>query len=240
MKDALSPAKRPVGSPLSGFARAALWLSALMLLLIPLQLAVFVASPPPDTAEGFLLLFQDSWLLGLMSLDLLYLLNNVILVFLYLFLFFRLYSEAPALGSGALALGLVGVACYFPSNPAFEMLTLSEAYAAAPAELRGRLLAAAEALLAGYTGTAFVVYYVLSAAALILFSWAILRGSRVPKRVGGWGLAAGILMLVPSSAGPVGMMFSLASLPPWIVFLLLLMGDCRRLLACPPRAEMTS
>lgn len=207
--------------------RATMMLSILMLLLIPLQLVLFIASPPPETVEGFFLLFQDSWILGLMSLDFLYLLNSVILIFIYLSLFFRLYSEAPSLSSSALAMGLVGIACYFPSNPAFEMLTLSGKYAAASADVQSQLLAAGETLMAGYTGTAFIVYYVLNAVVLILYSWAMLKSSRFKRNIGIFGMASGIFMLVPSSAGTVGMIFSLVSLLPWIVFLILLAKNYR-------------
>ena len=51
------------------------------------------------------------------------------------------------------------------------MLSLSARYAAATADAqRERLLAAGEAMLATYTGTAFVVYYVLNGAALLLLA----------------------------------------------------------------------
>lgn len=41
-------------------------------------MAILVAFPPPDTVAGYFALFQDSWLLCLLSLDLLYLLSNVL------------------------------------------------------------------------------------------------------------------------------------------------------------------
>jgi len=234
MKNSISEISRQGTNQPRGLYRVAQLLSILMLLLIPLQLVLFVTSPPPDTVEGFFLLFQRSWSLGLMSLDFLYLLNSVILIFVYLSLFFRLYREAPSLSASALGLGLVGIACYFPSNPAFEMLTLSQKYAGATADVQNQLLAAGEALMAGYTGTAFVVYYVLNAVALILYAWAMLKNPHFKKNIGIFGMASGIFMIVPSSAGKVGMIFSLVSLLPWIVFLILLVDDYRRLLTCIP------
>ncbi len=209
----------------TGLYRTAGWLSLLMLALIPIQIVLFAIYPPPDSAEGFLMLYQQNKLLGLTSLDFLYLLNSVILIFIYLALFFRLFRAFPSLSATALALGLVGIACYFPSNPAFEMLALSGKYAAASADSQTILLAAGEALMAGYTGTAFVVYYVLNAIALILYAAAMLKSARESKKIAWFGVAAGILMLVPSSAGAPGMIFSLASLVPWVPFLILLAKD---------------
>ena len=198
-----------------------------MLVLIPIQIVVFSAYPPPDSVEGFFHLFQNNWLLGLISLDFLYVLNNIILIFIYLSLFFRLYRGFPSLGVGALALGLVGIVCYFPSNPVFEMLSLSGRFASASPDVQSRLLAAGEAVMAGYTGTAYVVYYILNAAALILFSGIMLKSPFFSKKTGGFGMAAGLLMLVPSSFGMVGMVFSLASLVPWVAFLIVLVKDLR-------------
>lgn len=192
-----------------------------MLLLIPVQVVVFMVSPPPETVEGFFRLYQENWFLGIMSLDLLYILNNVIILFIYLALFLKLYKEKPALCLTALVLGIVGVACYFPTNPAFEILTLSNKYTVASAEYQSQLIAAGEALLTGYTGTSFDVYYVLNAIVLLLFSWILLKSPQFKKSIGTWGIIAGIFMIIPSTAGTVGLIFSLASLVPWIVFLIL-------------------
>jgi hypothetical protein len=44
--------------------------------LIPVQIIIFVVWPPPTTVTDWFTLFQDNWLLGLLSLDLLYILNK--------------------------------------------------------------------------------------------------------------------------------------------------------------------
>ncbi len=255
-----------INRPYRAFFVLAHRLTLVMLAMIPLQIVVFVAAPPPATVEGFFALFQRQPFLGLLSLDLLYLINNAILIVIYLALFLllaypaaarpmtRLHapSDQPNLPSDylhaapehphapsaqlhapspaallALVFSLVGIACYYPSNPAFEMLTLSRAWAAAPADGRPLLLAAGEAVMAGYTGTAFDAYYVMNSISLILFAVALLRDGRFPKPLGAWGLASGILMIVPSSAGLLGMVFSLLSLIPWMVFISLLLGSFR-------------
>ena len=94
-------------------------------------------------------------------------------------------------------------------------------------------LAAGEAVMAGYTGTAFNTYYVLNAIGLLLFAATFLHSPRFKRSIGYWGLASGVLMIVPSSAGLVGMIFSLLSLIPWVVFIALLIGVLKKAAADP-------
>ena len=208
--------------PWKGLLRWSAHLSAVMLFFIPVQIAVFTLFPPPETVEGFFRLYQSNWILGLLSLDFLYILNNIILIFIYIALSACLYKEMPVVSVVALILGLIGVACYFPTNPAFEMLSLSHAYWNASPDMHTQYLAAGQSLLVHYRGTAFDVYYVLNAVALLLYSKATIKSLHFSKATGIWGLASGVLMIIPSSAGMVGLVFSLLSLIPWIVFLLLL------------------
>lgn len=208
--------------------RVAWFLSLAMLILIPIQIIVYVTAPPPDTVKGFFDLYQQNPFLGLLSLDFLYLFNNMIIVIIYLALFVLLYREKPVTVLLALILGLIGIACYYPSNPAFEMLTLSNQYVQALPEQQTIYLAAGEALMAGYTGTAFDVYYVFSTICLLLFAYALVKSPRFKKSIGLWGLASGFFMVVPSSAGLLGMIFSLLSLLPWVVFVALLMINFKK------------
>lgn len=200
----------------------------LMIILIPIQIIVFVLSPPPETVVGFFTLYEQSPFLGLLSLDFLYMFTNMINVIMYLSLGALLYREKPVMIILALILGLIGIACYYPSNPSFEMLTLSKLYYQALPGEGGVYIAAGEALMAGYTGTAFNVYYVLSTICLILFSFAIYQSSLFKKSIGVWGLISGFFMIIPSSAGLIGMIFSLLSLIPWMVFIALLMMVFRK------------
>jgi hypothetical protein len=83
------------------------------------------------------------------------------------------------------------------------------------------LLGAWQAMLATYKGTAFDVYYVLSAIALLLFAGVMLKSRIFPKATAYAGLLAGVLMVVPSTAGTLGTMFALAALLPWMAFCVL-------------------
>ncbi|VFJ14817.1 hypothetical protein [Candidatus Nitrosocosmicus franklandus] len=60
--------------------RIAAFAAATIVILIPVQILIFVISPPPRTAADFFLLFQNNALLGLSSLDLLFLVDYVLLI----------------------------------------------------------------------------------------------------------------------------------------------------------------
>lgn len=190
-----------------------------MIAIMIVQILVFSVWPPPTTVEGFFDLFARNGFLGLLSMDLLYLVNNALLVPIYLALYAAMRRSAESAMLVGLVLGLVGIAAYFASNTCFEMWALSGQFAAAASEgEKIALLGAGQALLQIYRGTAFDSYYVLNAAALLIFAVIALRSLRFGKVTAYWGLAAGVLMLIPSTVGMVGLIFSLASLVPWAVF----------------------
>lgn len=197
----------------------------LMLATIPAAVAVYVIWPPPydEPASEWIRLYQDNWLLGLLSLDLLFMLSNLVLIPIYLALYVTLRRGAEALMALALAIGLVSVASYLSSNPAFQMLELANRYESATSpDQQLAILGAVEAMMATFEGTAFNVYYVLSAIALLLITWSMLRGNIFGRTTAYVGLVAGLFMLIPATAGTLGLIFSLASLIPWVAFLVLI------------------
>jgi hypothetical protein len=190
-----------------------------MLAVMIAQILVFVVWPPPETVEAFFALFQQSRLLGLLSLDLLYLVNNTLLILFYLGVFAALRKVSFSASLIALLLGLVGISAYYGSNTAFEMLSLSSQFAAATTDAaRLQLLAAGQVMLETYKGTSFDVYYVLNGIMLLILAVVMLRTPVFNKVTAFFALASGILMSIPSSAGAIGMVFALASLIPWAVF----------------------
>ena len=90
--------------------------SLIMIVLIPIQVIIYVLSPPPSTVEGFFELYHQSAFLGLLSLDFLYIINNILILAIYLALFILLFNKKPTTILLALVLGLVANACYYPSN----------------------------------------------------------------------------------------------------------------------------
>jgi len=109
---------RPV-CRIAGFAAIA------MIVLIPVQIIVFSISLPPETVEDWFALFAKNWLLGLLHLDLVMIVDNVLVALMYLAFFVTLRKGNENRMSVALLLGLLGLAAYFASNTAFEMLSIA-------------------------------------------------------------------------------------------------------------------
>ncbi len=169
--------------PLFNVAGVAALLTAI---LTPVAIAVFAIWPPPSagTAEWFSL-FNENRLLGLMSLDLPFVLINVLMIPILLALYVALRRVSPSLMALALVTFLVGLAGFFASNPSVEMLSLSNQYAGAATEVqRSALLGAGEAMLATFQGTAFHVNYILAQIAGIVIGAVMLRTALFSKWIG--------------------------------------------------------
>lgn len=213
--------KDPVDGELSrwrGALMVAGWAALASVALTFVQVWIYVQWPPPESVEVFFALFADNPVLGLLSLDLLYIVNNLLVLLVYLGFFLVLRRRYPSTVTIGLLLGAVGMAAYMASNTAFEMLSLANAYAAADASGQVALLGAGEAMLAVFRGTAFDIYYILSGITLFLFAGALSASERFSRATGVWGLIAAAFMMVPSTAGTIGMVFALGSLVPWVVF----------------------
>jgi len=196
--------------------------------LIVVQVAVYAAWPPPATARGHLELLARDPLLGMLSLDLLYLLSNLLAFLVYLGLAVALWRAGRSAVVVALAFGVLGMAAYFASPRPVEMLALARAHEAAGPDARAALLATAEGMLATWKGTAFDVYYLFNLVTLLVLAVLMVRTAVFSRATAVWGLVAAALMAVPSNLGVVGLVFALASLLPWSVFAVL---AGRRLLA---------
>lgn len=165
--------------------------------LIPIQVAVFVIWPPPSTVAGWFSLFHTNPVRGLLDMDLLLICDVILLVPILLSLYVRLRAVSPSWMTLGTGFGLVSIATYFASNPAFEMLSLSNEYASATTDSqRTAYLAVGQALLASYsTGTAFYAYYVLGAVALIAISAVMLQSPEFSRFTGWTGIVANAVSL---------------------------------------------
>jgi hypothetical protein len=194
-----------------------------ILLIIPVQITVFALFPPPETTIGFFELFHENWILGLLSLDFLYYINNGLLVLVYLGLFTSLRNVDFATMLIAVIIGLTGIGVYYASTVGFEMLSISKQYYSTESiEIKQQLLSVGHGLIVSYKGTAFDVYYVFNAITLLLISKIMYKSKDFGKSSATWGMIAGIFMIIPSTAGSIGLIFSLNSLIPWIVFSILI------------------
>lgn len=194
-----------------------------MLILIPIQILVFSLTSIPTNVEGWFELYNDNWLLGLIHQDFLYIINNIIVAIMYLALYMKLKSRNESIMLLAIFLGILGITAYFASNRAYEFLNLSNQYNLAETIAQKTILiSAGESLLLSWQGTDFLIYYILNGIALILISWVMLKNPIFGKTTAVIGLIAGILMIIPSTFGTIGIIFSLASLIPWYIFSILI------------------
>jgi F0F1-type ATP synthase assembly protein I len=152
--------------------------------LIPVQLAVFMANEFPDTVTGWFELLQDNPLAGLVDLDLLLVVDNVLLVVIALALYVALRRTSPSITTMATGLWLLAIAMFIASNPALQMLSLSDQFAAATSEAqRSVTVAAGQAMLASWEGTAFQVSYVVGQIAGIMVGLVMLRSDRFGRAI---------------------------------------------------------
>jgi len=191
----------------------------LIVALIPLQVIVFYISPPPESVEDFLALYHKSPILGMLSLDLLYIINNLLLIIPFIALFIRLKETSSTLSLASLVVIIISLSIYFNTNPALEFLNLSKQYNEVTAVYDQQIImAACTSLLANYTGTGFFIYYMLGGIAILLISLAMIYDNEFGKPIIILGIISGATMLVPSTVGMVGFVMSLLSLIPWIMY----------------------
>lgn len=170
----------------------------------------FVVGLPGDILEWFEL-FNSSPLSGLLAFELLLVVYVIFSVPLSLALYAALRRSNASLMSLYLALSLFGAVAFVVSRPGFEMLSLSHAYAGAASDAqRAVYLAAGEAMLAVFGGTAYWVSYILGSISGLIISVVILRGGVFSKPTGYLRFASGILdfgIFVPT----VGLFIALIS-----------------------------
>lgn len=189
--------------------------------LVVVQVALFVVWPPVHTVSQVYALMDASPALGLIGLDGLYIVNNIAVYVFYLGLATALWHRSRSGVALVLGLGTLQMAAYLASNPAVEMLALAGRHSRADPIERATLLAAGEAVLAGWKGTAFLVYYLLGAAVLLLIARLLAHSGTFSRATAVCALVSGLLMCVPSTFGTIGLVFSLLSLIPWCAFCVL-------------------
>jgi uncharacterized protein DUF4386 len=191
--------------------------------LILLQVVIFVVWQPPTTVRGYFDVFQQNAVVGLLNLDLLMIVDQILIVAMLLALYVALSPHEPSLMLAATALGVLGAVLFMISREAtVSMFWLSQQYASAtsPAD-QAQLLAAGQMLLTTYNGTAYCVGYVLSGLAMLLIGMVMLRTGIFSRATGVAGVLAGATGLVPASFGTIGLAFGFISLIPLLAWLVL-------------------
>ncbi|MBI5304143.1 MAG: DUF4386 family protein [Chloroflexi bacterium] len=205
-----------------GLYRVGAVAALLMFALTLIQSFIFITNPPPSTVIDYFTLFQKNQILGLLDLDLLLIVINVLLILIYLALYIALARFNKSYMTIALANGIVGTTLFFASREAtFGMLSLSNQYAAASTDAeRALLLTAGQTLLTIYNGTAFDLSYIFGGIVILIFSIVMVQSNVFGKATAYVGVVMGILMLVPPTVGTIGLVLSLLSLVPTLIWLI--------------------
>jgi hypothetical protein len=213
----------------TGLINTGRWAALASVALIVVQVGIYLAWPPPRDSQGFFDLLLENPILGVVALDGLYVVSNLLAFLLYLALAVALWRVSRSAVVIALAFGVLGMAAYMASPRPVEMLTLAHAYGQAGDAERVALIAVGDGMLATWTGTAFDVYYFFNLATLLIFAILMFRTPVFRRSTAIAGVIAAVLMAVPSNFGMVGTVFALLSLVPWAVFAVLVAGDLARL-----------
>ena len=165
-------------------------------ILIPITIAVYFIWPPPETVMGHFTQIQERLFVGLLGMDLLYLLGNVLLLPTWLALYAALRPANESWMAVAITLGLISFLALIAGRPILEMVHLSNLYATAATEMeRGIYLAAGEAMMALYHGTAFSAHYLLGTVGLLIISFVMLQSNIFNLRTAYVGIAANAITL---------------------------------------------
>lgn len=160
--------------------------------------------------SGHFALLQSRPFVGLVSLDFLIIVDEVLAIPLCLALYLSLRRAHESLVLIATALSAASITCFLIATPALNMQALSRQYAAASGVEREQLLAAGQAVLSAWQGTPFQVGNVVGSIGMMLIGWVMLRSQIFSKSAGYVGIVAGLLgigMYVPK----VGIFISLLS-----------------------------
>jgi hypothetical protein len=192
--------------------------------IVLIQVPILIAYPIPTTIFGHFAQLHDTKLIGLIDLDLLFLVGQLLAVLVFVALFAAL-RQVNRLGmTVALGLALGGILLYLAVNPTFSLLYLSDQYAAATTDVqRASFLTAGEALWANYQGAAFGVAFILSGIATLVIAWVMLGSAIFTKWTAYVGFVVGATMLLPPlpTLGTVALVASYVSLAPLVVWDLL-------------------
>jgi len=199
--------------------KAAFASTLIMLVIIPLQIAVFVVFPMSSTIVGWLELFHAHPLIGMFHSDFFLLVDNILMAVIYLAFYHSLKDINKGLLQIGIVFGLIGIASYISTCKTIELLSLSNKYFMTASEIeKNNIFSSVQTLLTIWQGTAFDVYYVLNAIALVIVSLVMHKSSTYGKTTAVIGLITGFFMSIPSTAGTIGLIFSLLSLIPWYIF----------------------
>lgn len=186
------------------------------------QIAAFFIWPPSSTVAGHFAVLQSRPLVGLISLDFLIIVDEVLAIPICLALYLSLRRVHESLMLIATGFSAASIACSLIATPALNMLYLSRQYAAATsAGEREGLIAAGQAVLSSWMGTPFQVGNVVGSIAMLIVGWVMLRSQIFSQAAGYLGIATGVVglgMYVPK-VGVYISILSVVGMQVWYVMI---------------------
>ena len=163
---------------------------------LPIQIAVIILYPMPETVMGWFALFQQHRLAALLDLDLLLVVDQVLAAVMFTALYAALRRTSPSWMAIATASALISVVLFIAANPAFAMLSLSDQYAAAATQAqKTALLGAGQAMLAAWEGSAFHASYILGSLSSVAISIVMLASGKFGRGAPWMGIVANAMAL---------------------------------------------
>lgn len=164
---------------------------AIALLLLG-EIYVYAIVPNPSTTIGYMELFLNNPLFGLLHFDLLGMISYLLFIPLTLSLYMVLKGKNEYVMLIATALFFVGIAVFFSTNTGFSMLSLSKQYAIAQTDVeRAMLLASFQTMVTLFKVQAFMLSYIIVSTAWLVIGFVMLQSKRFNKITSYMGILAG-------------------------------------------------
>ncbi len=156
------------------------------------QIIAFFVWPPPSNVTAHFALLQSHPLIGLVSLDFVIIVDEVLAIPICLALYLSLRRVHESLMLIATALSAASIVCYLIATPALNMLYLSHQYGAATTSAeREELIGAGQAVLSSWLGTPYQVGYVVGSIGMLLIGFVMLRSQIFSRLAAYMGILSG-------------------------------------------------
>lgn len=168
--------------PFNRFSALAAVLSAAIIII---QFVVVMVAPPPfeGAAVDWFNYFQESKIAGLLGFEFSMVIYALLSIPVALALYMKLKNVSPSFTILYVALNLVCVLAFVAARPVFEMMYLSDGYAAAATDAqRNTYLTIGQSLVTTFHGTAFHVSYVLGSLSGLIISIVMLKSRIFSKK----------------------------------------------------------
>lgn len=211
-----------VGSRYNSLHRLAGWAALISLVFFPIQIAIFFTNPYPSNVADWFALLNSHPMVGLIELDLLLVIDEILVILIFLALYFALKEHDPSIMVASVVTGIVSAVLFITANPAFGMLDLSALYAQTAGEAqRNGLIAAGQGLMATWVGSGYETAYIIGSIAPIVISVIMLRSKFFRKATAYLGIISNVIALgkyIPA-IGIYISLFSVVVLWAWYLFI---------------------